>query len=293
MTHGSLFSGIGGFDLAAQWMGWDNVFQCEIDPFCQKVLQKNFPNVPLHHNIFEFDATPYKGKVDIITGGFPCQPFSIAGNRNGTSDDRYLWLQMLRVIRDVQPSYVIAENVPGLLTIEDGVAFEQVCLDLEGEGYHVQAFNIPACAVNAPHTRKRIWFIAYPCIERCNNGIGNRQKRHVQNDKGFTPQDKPQRERGQRGTCKACQNNDVGHPDRQRCQECITTTQSSQTGFTSWANNTRFLNGWDKFPSQPMLCGGVDGLPHRVDRVKSLGNAIVPQVAYKLFLAIQSYEKTH
>lgn len=161
LRHGSLFSGIGGFDLAAEWMGWENVFQVEIDPFCQKVLEKNFPNVTKYGDIKEFNGTKYRGAVDIISGGFPCQPFSSAGKRKGNKDDRHLWPEMLRVIGEVQPSYIVGENVYGLLNWSKGLVFEQVCADLENEGYQVQPVILPACAVDAPHRRDRIWFVAY------------------------------------------------------------------------------------------------------------------------------------
>ena len=161
MTHGSLFSGIGGFDLAAEWAGWENVFHCECEPFAQKVLKHHFPKSKLYNDIKTFDATDYFGRIDIITGGFPCQPFSTAGERKGTEDERYLWKEMLRIIREVAPKYVVGENVRGLLNWSGGMVFEQVCADLEAEGYEVAPYLLPACGKNAPHRRDRIWFIAY------------------------------------------------------------------------------------------------------------------------------------
>ncbi len=166
MRHASLFSGIGGFDLAAEWMGWENVFQLEIDPFCTKVLEKNFPNTKRYGDIKKFDPSNYIGRIDILTGGFPCQPFSQAGTRLGTEDNRHLWPEMLRVIRIIKPQWVVAENVPGLLNIDDGMVFEQICVDLENEGYEVQTIIIPACAINAPHRRDRVWVIANSKCER-------------------------------------------------------------------------------------------------------------------------------
>jgi DNA-cytosine methyltransferase len=157
MNHGSLFSGIGGFDLASEWVGWNNVFQVEIDPFCQKILTKHFPNATRYRDIKEFDGTRYRGTVDIISGGFPCQPFSVAGKQRGNSDDRYLWPEMLRVIREVQPTWVVGENVSGIIKL----ALDQVLSDLENEGYACQTFLIPACGKNAPHRRERIWVVAY------------------------------------------------------------------------------------------------------------------------------------
>lgn len=160
LTHGSLFSGIGGFDLASEWMGWENVFHCEYDPFCQKVLKHHFPNSKLYKDVKKFDATNYLGRVDILTGGFPCQPFSAAGKRLGTEDERHLWPSMLRIIREVSPKYVVGENVRGLLNWSGGLVFEQVCADLEAEGYEVTPYILPACGKNYPHRRDRIWFIA-------------------------------------------------------------------------------------------------------------------------------------
>jgi len=160
MRHGSLFSGIGGFDLAAEWMGWENVFHCEWMEFPRKVLDYHFPDADSHIDICKTDFTKYANTIDILTGGFPCQPFSLAGKRKGTDDERYLWGEMLRAIQEIKPRFVIAENVFGITNIDGGLVFQQVCLDLETEGYEVQPFIIPACAKNAPHRRDRCWFIA-------------------------------------------------------------------------------------------------------------------------------------
>jgi DNA (cytosine-5)-methyltransferase 1 len=161
MRHGSLFSGIGGFDLAAEWMGWENVFHCEWMEFPRKVLEYHFPNADSLIDICKTDFKKYANKIDILTGGFPCQPFSMAGKRKGTDDERYLWGEMLRAVQEIKPKYVIAENVFGITNIDGGMVFEKVCLDLETEGYEVQPFIIPACAKNAPHRRDRVWFVAY------------------------------------------------------------------------------------------------------------------------------------
>ena len=172
MTHASLFSGIGGFDLAAHWAGITNIFACEIDEFCRKVLAKRFPNTTLYKDIKETKFEQYCGTVDIISGGFPCQPFSVAGKRAGTTDNRYLWGEMLRVVREVQPTWVIAENVRGLTNIANGTTFETVCDDLEVSGYEVQPFIIPALSVGACHQRERLWIVAY------RSGIGRDEVEH-------------------------------------------------------------------------------------------------------------------
>lgn len=199
MTHGSLFSGVGGFDLAAEWMGWENLFHCEINEWCQKVLRFHFPKSIQYEDITRTDFTPWRGKVDVLTGGFPCQPFSTAGKRRGAEDDRYLWPEMLRAIREIRPAWVIGENVAGITSmvqpgsevtvesqaslfetsdketlLEQEYVIETVCRDLEREGYSVQPILIPACGVGAPHRRDRVWFIA----NRTNSRIeGLRQER--------------------------------------------------------------------------------------------------------------------
>ena len=175
MTHGSLFSGIGGFDLAARWCGWENVFQCEIDPFCRRVLKHHFKDTELYEDIKKTDFTRHRGAVGVISGGFPCQPFSTAGKRKGAADDRFLWPEMLRAIREVQPAWVVAENVGGLLTQQQGVVFERVCADLEGAGYEVQPLVIPACAVGAPHRRDRVWIVAHAAKNPDGDGRAERK----------------------------------------------------------------------------------------------------------------------
>lgn len=199
MNHASLFSGIGGFDLAAKEVGWNNVFQCEIDPFCQSVLKYYFPKTVLYEDIKRTDFTSWKGKIDVLTGGFPCQPFSVAGQRKGADDNRYLWPEMLRVIRETRPLWVIGENVAGITNmvqpgsetdvetksdqdeenyketiLEQEYIINAICDDLEREGYSVQPIIVPACGVGAPHRRDRVWFIA----NRTNSRIeGLRQER--------------------------------------------------------------------------------------------------------------------
>ena len=150
MTHGSLFSGIGGFDLAAEWSGWKNLFNCEWEEFPRKVLKHHFPNAQQYGDIKEFDATDYHGRIDILRGGFPCQPFSVAGIRKGTEDERHLWPEMLRIIGECQPRWIVGENVRGLVNWSDGLVLEACYSDLENLGYSVQSFIIPACATTLP-----------------------------------------------------------------------------------------------------------------------------------------------
>ena len=166
MTHGSLFSGIGGFDLAAEWMGWENVFHCEWNEFGQKVLNYYWPNAKSYTDITKTDFSIHRGSIDILTGGFPCQPYSMAGKRKGKEDNRHLWPEMLRAIKEIQPSWVVGENVHGLINWSGGLVFHEVQTDLEAAGYEVFPYVLPACAVNAPHRRDRIWFIAHRNIEQ-------------------------------------------------------------------------------------------------------------------------------
>lgn len=236
MKHGSLFSGIGGFDLASQWIGWDNIFQCEIDDFCLKVLNKNFPNVKKYTDIKTFNAHEYRNKLDILTGGFPCQPFSTAGKRKGTEDDRSLWCEMFRIIKESKPKWVVAENVVGIATME----LDNILFDLEGEGYQTTTFNIPACAKSAPHIRKRIWIVA---------------------------------------------NIDSGGRDAQ--SRICTSPQERNCAYD--ANSSDAVIGEQKtWMAEPKLERVVYGVSRKLDknRVKALGNSIVPQVAYEIFKAI-------
>ena len=198
LTHGSLFSGIGGPEIAAEIMGWKNVSHCEINPFGRKILDYWFPNSKSYENITKTDFTEWRGKINVLTGGFPCQPFSCAGQRKGAEDDRYLWPEMLRAIREIQPDWVVGENVAGILSMvqpgsetalgrEESLfgevdrkrilhrqeyVVETVCNNLEREGYSVQPVVIPACAVGAPHRRDRVFFIARR-IQDNNNNIGS------------------------------------------------------------------------------------------------------------------------
>ncbi len=297
MKHGSLFSGIGGFELAASWCGWENVFHCENNPFGQKVLKHHFPNSKHYEDITTFDATNYAGRIDIISGGFPCQPFSTAGKRKGTDDERYLWKEMLRIIREVSPSYVVGENVRGLVNWNDGLVFETVCADLENEGYEVVPFILPACAVNAPHRRDRVWFIAYAENNGCRRGSSERSERRRD---GLLSGEQ------ERGT--------LGSKTKGRCGEPTTTNTD---GFLSECGDGGRTHGWreqkeriesfsksrnwEEFPTQPPICGGDDGLPRELDSItfskwrkesiKAYGNAIVPQVAYQIFKAIIETER--
>lgn len=234
MRHGSLFSGIGGFDLAARWMGWENVFQVEIDPFCQNVLEKNFPSTKRYGDIKEFDGTKYRRSIDILTGGFPCQPFSHAGKRKGKNDERFLWPEMLRIIGEIRPKFIVGENVGGSRKLVD-----EICSGLEDRGYETKPTVIEAGAVGANIIRERFWFISSP------KGNGNNQW------------EKPHRRK----------ESPIGTDIVRECN-----------GGNGTSNKEHFESG---------VCRIIDGIPQRMDRLKAIGNAIVPQIAYEIFKAIE------
>lgn len=198
LVHGSLFSGFDAPSVAASWMGWKNAFHCEINPFCNEILKYWFPNSEHYEDITKTDFSQWRGRIDILTGGFPCQPFSLAGQRKGADDNRYLWPHMLRAIREIRPAWVIGENVAGILTmvqpgketevgsqtslfgennrkrilLRQEYVVETICKDLEREGYSVQPLLIPACAVGAPHRRDRVWFVARLITDTACRGSG-------------------------------------------------------------------------------------------------------------------------
>ena len=312
MNHGSLFSGIGGFDLAAEWMGWNNEFHCEWMPFPRKVLHHYWPNSKSYEDITKTDFSIHRGTIDILTGGFPCQPYSSAGKRLGKEDERHLWPHMLRAISEIKPTYVVGENVRGLTNWSGGLVFEEVCADLEGEGYEIQPILLPACAVGAPHRRDRIWFVASNSnsrrLERTKesgwdsiNAIGESEFRTATNSDSIRQHERKcdneefTSERGINAQYDINENDgqgnaaDTSHKRQEYALENGKLEgrrfgQSYQRGF------------WNTFPSQSPICGGDDGLPTELDgitfskwrqeSIKGYGNAIVPQVAYQIFKVI-------
>jgi DNA (cytosine-5)-methyltransferase 1 len=283
MTHGSLFSGIGGFDLAAEWMGWENKFHCEWNEFGQRVLNYYWPDAELFTDITKSDFTKYANQIDVLTGGFPCQPYSAAGKRLGKEDERHLWPEMLRSIREIAPRYVVGENVRGLTNWNGGLVFDEVCADLENLGYQVAPFIIPACAVNAPHKRDRVWFVAYSNFSSTKYKI--QTGRHLftsHSNYGHASDTSVERLQGSKF-------NGTFNGTKRNCDESYDTT----TEFHK-------IENWKEFPTQSPICGGDDGLPTELDRItfskwrtesiKAYGNAIVPQVVYQIFKAIEQYE---
>lgn len=285
MTHGSLFSGIGGFDLAAEWMGWENIFHCEWNPFGQKVLKHHFPKSISYNDITKTDFTIHRGNIDIITGGFPCQPYSTAGIRKGKADERHLFPEMLRAIKEIQPTWVIGENVRGLVSWGGGMVFHEVCDDLEREGYEVQSFIIPAASVNAPHKRERIWFVA----------LNTKSKRSTSFREVFKGKDNESI-----GVCDVNKQKYVKNTNSIGQEWWLHKRESQNANGKQFSkSNAQYMQNsqWENFPTEYPLCNGNDGLSERLDRItfskwrnesiKAGGNAIVPQVAFQIFKAIE------
>ena len=297
MNHASLFSGIGGFDLAAEWTGWNNVFNCEWEEFPRKVLKHHFPNAKQYEDIKDFKATQYRGRIDVLSGGFPCQPFSTAGLRKGTEDDRHLWPEMLRVIGECQPRWVVGENVRGLVSWSNGLVLETCYSDLENLGYSVQSFIIPACATNAPHRRDRVWIVAYSNNTRRSDGHGQ-----VQDTNGEV------RQRDDRSEFSNTDSRNAPDTDGSRCKRSISSRVDGKQmrkirqdrEAVKYISQDRDAVQFENFPTVPPVCGGDDGLPKELDgitfskwrreSIKAYGNAIVPQVAQRIFESIQQYE---
>ena len=297
MTHGSLFSGIGGFDLAAEWMGWENKFHCEWNEFGQKVLHHYWPNAEQFTDIKKSNFTKYANRIDILTGGFPCQPYSSAGKRLGKEDDRHLWPEMLRAIREIQPRWVVGENVRGLTNWNGGVVFDEVQADLEAEGYEITPFLLPACAVNAPHRRDRIWFVANSRNSKhCRNTREVSRKTNEKNG-GWFKHSTTSEQQIQLPTESDSLFENVANTKDIRREDALENGELERGRF----GQSYQRNAWDSFPSVSPICNGDDGIPDRLDSItfpkwrnesiKAGGNAIVPQVVYQIFKAIEQYER--
>jgi DNA (cytosine-5)-methyltransferase 1 len=287
MTHGSLFSGIGGFDLAAEWMGWENKFHCEWNEFGQKVLHHYWPQAELFTDITKSNFTKYANTIDILSGGFPCQPYSSAGKRLGKEDERHLWPEMLRAIREIQPSWVVGENVLGLVNWSGGLVFHEVQTNLEDQGYEVQPVVLAAAGVGAPHRRDRIFFVAY--CDR--NGLNERNGNNEINssERGFNALGDFDTSNG---------DGDFAHTTSIGLSTKMENGELEGRRFSK--SSQRYA--WDSFPTVSPICNGDDGISDRLDSItfpkwrnesiKAGGNAVVPQVVYQIFKAIEQYERT-
>lgn len=299
MRHGSLFSGIGGFDLAAEWIGWENIFHCEINTFCQTVLKHHFPNSILYENIKETDFTKHRGTIDVLSGGFPCQPYSVAGKRKGKEDERHLWPEMLRAIREIQPTWVVGENVSGLINWNGGLVFDEVQTDMETEGYEVIPFILPAAGVNAPHKRDRVWFVAKNTMHgRCVQREFEQKRTKDGKQRNVSAGDS-------NGICGEtpgitfADTNDTGNTTLQ-CRNNGNGTEKIKERKQSFLEFSGHIqNRWQNFPTQSPVCSRDDGIPDRLDvitfskwrneSIKAYGNAVVPQIPFMIFQAIEKF----
>lgn len=291
MNHGSLFNGIGGFQLAAHWMGWENIFSCEIDEWCSEQTKIIFPKCIQHGDIKQTDFTIYRGRVDVLSGGDPCQPHSIAGLGKGKADDRFLWPEYYRAIREIQPTWVVNENVGG--SVANGVLDIKID-DLEGAGYSCQAFDIPAESVGALHKRSRIWLVAYYANSTSNNRVAG-EIYSEKKEAAISEWDSLQ------FPCEPVNlwthNSDT---DTERFKKFNTPalTEIFKEGLSRYFGFGAHAHGnirRDEIKSG--IIRMLNGLPKGMDyternkRIKSLGNAIVPQIAYEIFRGIELIQK--
>lgn len=277
LTHLSLFSGIGGLDLAAEWAGFKTVGQCEFADYPTKVLEKHWPDVPRWRDIRTLTKESFyertgRRTVDVISGGFPCQPFSVAGKQRGKEDDRYLWPEMLRVIRELRPHCVVGENVPGIIRIAAG----QVVKDLEQAGYHVVVLNFEAAAVGAWHRRSRVFFVASDDPD-----VADTDSPGFKGNQQSGAPDAAEDERKFPAYGAAC-----------KCGEAL--HDSLCVGFHRIKRGEKSPELADGrcWAAEPGVGRVAHGIPHRVDRLKCLGNAVVPQQAYPIFRAIADVERS-
>lgn len=326
LTHLSLFSGIGGLDIAAEWAGFKTVGQCEWADYPTKVLEKHWPSVPRWRDIRSltqesfYDRTSLR-TVDIISGGFPCQPFSVAGKQKGKEDDRYLWPEMLRVIRELKPTWVLGENVPGILRI----AGKTVCEDLEREGYFVTVLNFEAAAVGAKHRRERVFFVGHTKHDGQPSQQELRGDETASNDWWSKEPKTPGKPEGTNrpvnvsGVCGSEHGGERPISNPQSEQDCRLQQQKFQPNFGTYSENVsnttcqrRQKSGneagnisqgqseWESWTAdsfnghiwefEPNVGRVANGVSSRVDRLKCLGNAVVPQQAYPIFRAIAEIE---
>ncbi len=263
IKHASLFSGIGGFDLAAEWMGWDNIFHCEWNPFGQKILKHYWPESISYGDITATDFSIHRGRIDILTGGFPCQPYSVAGKRLGKEDDRHLWPEMLRAIREIAPRWVVGENVRGIINWDAGVVFNEVQIELEAEGYKILPFLLPAGGVGADHERYRTWFIAY-------------SERHASTQSIFA---KDNGVKALRGRDTSVRSEDWFKPEMASFN--VATSQE-------WLDKPTNNFGYDGI-SERLDTDTISEEEWQRESLKASGNAIVPQQVLLIFKAIEKY----
>jgi len=278
-THLDLFSGIGGFALAAASAGYTTIGFSEIEPYACKILKRHWPDVPNHGDIRNIRGV----RADLVTGGFPCQPYSLAGERRGASDDRALWPEMLRVIDDAKPEWVLGENVAGIITLE----LDRVLSDLEGIGYAAWPLVIPACALDARHRRDRVWIVAHSesnCRGRglCETGTEQDWNQPANGGALLADADETGRREQRRAEPMASE-----HAAAECGGEDVSHANGRQHESGGARPNQRTIpradeSGWCRWPAEPGVGRVANGIPNRTHRLRGLGNAIVPQVASEI-----------
>ena len=267
----SLFSGIGGFDLGLERAGMHCIGQVEIDPYCRAVLECHWPDVKRIGDIYDVAADTFE-KAELVCGGFPCQPFSFAGKQRGQNDDRYLWPEMLRIVRTYRPAWVLGENVIGIV----GMELDKVLADLESEGYRTQPFIIPACAVDAPHERKRVWIVAHAEIGAERSGLCADEPGRI----------------GRGRSCDGGGENIMAHAALMRVERIGESRFGQSGGLAEEIVSDRCCEGirtaqWEPEPDVGRL---ADGIPYRVAQLRALGNAVVPQIVEMIGHCIMKIE---
>ncbi|OBA07855.1 hypothetical protein A9P44_00440 [Paenibacillus polymyxa] len=274
----SLFSGIGGIDLAAEWAQMETVAFCEREPFPQAVLRKHWPDVPIYDDVCTLTADRLREDgilgdnrtIDIISGGYPCQPFSVAGDRKGTEDDRHLWPEVFRLIQEIKPRWFVGENVAGHVTL----GLDIVLTDLESIGYEWETIVLPALSVGAPHRRDRVFIVAH--------SYGERWEKH------YTPTSREELGQRARRSFEEVLPNANGKPRLQTDQTTCTFGKGWEPRNDVGGSNRGYVPGtyWNVF--EPPTFGVANGLPDHMDRVKALGNAVVPEQVYPILAAIKA-----
>lgn len=264
MNVGSCFSGIGGFDLGLERAGMRVEWQVENNEWCREVLKKHWPQVPCHYDITKIDWRDIH-RVDLICGGFPCQPFSLAGKRAGQADNRYLWPEVVRCLDTLRPTWFLGENVPGIINL----ALDQVCADLESLGYTVWPVCVPACAVDAPHRRDRVWIVAHAQSLTERSGLRS---------------DEPTEQRRGRSRDGCGQDGDVADTERLRLERSRPSDgrPARSAGLRGRARHDQeqhlSVPTGRRWAAEPAICRVAHGVPRRVDRLRGLGNAVVPAI---------------
>lgn len=328
MNHVSLFTGIGGLDLAAESAGFETVLQVEREPYALKILERHWPNVPRITDVREVTSESVSGHVTVVSGGFPCQPFSSAGKRRGADDDRYLWPELLRIVEELRPSWVVGENVSGLLSIRDGMEIDDMLASLEARNYTPWILHYPAAGVGAYHKRDRVFIVAYSNGNDDNRregfallerpwqvgNAGRRRSFHASKTVAALADPTQQLRDGSRGARRRRDEHSNGGEDVADTENGGNVRRYGKLGTTQAEHNDRGSaenGGGERRPTQPRMGGMAHGLPDWVDgepagiprvatgvknraaRLKALGNAVVPAQAYPIFAAIaQAMEAT-